>query len=337
MLQRSGIRTTIFLLATLSFWGSCTLDDPGPSNVTYPLTLNVQKNLSLIELNWSPVNVTGFKEYIILQSASEIPFSSTPQVSSTVSVLKRIDDADVTTFNASEILFAPRICYKLYVSLEDRFLQSANVCIDQEIIVFDGFYDRAGHESGLDEMVMFDRVNSKLSTYNYKLDQITNTVTDIILSFPIIEISTVSGTTNVFAYDQSPARIRKYSFPALTSNLYRDFNNVLWAVQPYGQFLFVSVEDGPKSFRVLNRSNLSDIDTKTGLLGNRNIAVFPGSPLIVLETGDEGISRYSIDETGKITFLDEKPGINSPSIQSLAAQGDEIFITGRFGNIIDRN
>src|SRR5688572_8870814 len=284
MLQRSGIRTTIFLLATLSFWGSCTLDDPGPSNVTYPLTLEVQKNLSLIELNWSPVNVTGFKEYIILQSADEIPFSSTPQVSSTVSVLKRIDDADVTTFNASEVLFGPRICYKLYVSLEDRFMQSGNVCVDQDIKVFQGFYDRAAHESGLDEIVMFDRVNSRFSTYNYKLDQFTNTVFDIILNFPIIEISTVSGTTNVFAYDQSPARLRKYSFPALTSNMYIDFNSVLWAVKPYGQFLFVSVEEGTTSFRVLNRSNLSEVDTETGFLGNRNIAVFTGSPLIVMET-----------------------------------------------------
>lgn len=333
-----GIHPGIIFLAAISLLTGCTLDDPGTGGVNFPVSLQVEKDYSLIKLTWSSVKVTGFKEYILLQSTEEIPPSSTPVVSSTVTILKRIDDADVTSFQASEVLFAPKVCYKLYVSMDDRFIQSSNVCIEQDFTLLNGFYDRAGHEVGVDELVMFDRLNQRLSTFDYKAGEITNTVNDIVLSFPIIEISSSGGTTNVFAYDQSPARLRKYSFPALTSNMYKDFSGVLFAVSVHEQFIFASVEEFNTSFRVLNRSNLSDIDSKPGLPGNRNIAVFPGDELLVLEAGDNGINRYSINSAGKITLLDAlTPGISQPNTQNSTAQGSEIFIAGRSGDIIDRN
>ena len=121
---------------------------PGPPSQV--LTLSAHQNLSLTELSWNPVRLSGFKEYIILQSSDEIAPSPTPVTSANVSVLKRIDDVDVTSFEASEILFTPRICYKLYASVDDRFIQSQNICIDQNFTLIEGFYDRAGHGGDVD-------------------------------------------------------------------------------------------------------------------------------------------------------------------------------------------
>ena len=333
-----GFNPDIILLATILLVTGCTLDDPGTGGGNFPITLQVEKDYSLLNLSWSPVKVTGFKEYIILQSTEEIPPSNTPVITSTVTVLKRIDDADITSLQASEVLFAPQVCYKLFVSIDDRFIQSSSVCVQQDFNTLNGFYDRAGHEKDVVELVMFDRSNQQLSTYRYQTGEVTNTVNDIFHSFPVIDLSTSAGTTSVFVYDQSPARLRKFSFPSLTSNSWKDFGGVLFAVNVYEQFVFASVEEINTSFRVLSSTNLSDIDSKPGLLGSRNIAVFPGDPLLVLEVGDNGINRYSINSAGKITLLDKlTTSIVQPNTQNATAQGSEIFIAGRSGDIIDRD
>ncbi len=245
---------------------------------------------------------------------------------------------DVTSFFSSEILFSSNVCYKLYVSVDDRFIQSNNVCVTQDFKLFSGFYDRGAHENGLDEMVLFDRANQHLAIFNYKTEAVTHTSTDIILSFPVIELSTWGGITNVFAYDPSPPRLRKYRFPELTSSMLKEFSGVLFAVEPFQDFLFAAVEENGKSFQVLNRSNLNIIDSKAGMLGSRNIGVFSGNPNIVLEIGSEAINKYSVDASGKITLLKTKsPGISQPSNQHSSATGTEIFIGGRLGTLVDRD
>lgn len=333
----TGTRTCLVLMAAMLLMAGCTLDEPGPSGVNFPLTLQAETNLSLVKLSWPVVNVTGFKEYILLQSTDEIPVSDEPEVSTDVTILKRIDDASVTSFYATDVLFSPKVCYKLFVSVDDRFIQSQSLCLDREFKTLPGFYERAGHEKGFDEIVMFDRFNNLLTSYNYKQEVITNTVNEFNLFFPIIDISTIGGTTDVFAYDQSSALLKKYSFPGLSFELSRQFNNVLYAIRPYRQFVFASSEESGKTFRVLSRSNLSEIDVEPGIFGSRVIAVFEGDPLTVLEAGDAGISRYTIDGNGKITFLETRtPGISQPGTQSSTAQGNSFFIGGRSGDIMDR-
>ena len=317
---------------------ACTLDDPGSSNTITPLTLQADQNLSLTELHWNAVKVTGFREYIILQSTNEIPATPTPEVSANVTILKRIDDADVTSFSTSNILFTPDVCYKLYVSIEDRFIQSPNICVHQDFQLFNGFYDRAAHEDGIDEMVMFDRVNQRLSSYNYKEGTITRSVNEIFLSFPILELSQWEDNISLFAYDQSPGVLRKYRYPELTSSMSKDFGGVLFAANFHEQFIVAAIEDFNGSLKVLSRSNLSVLDSKQGLLGNRNVAVFEGDPLITLDISDNEILRYNIDGSGKLALIDTKAhGISQPSSQNAAAQGTDLFISGRLGTIVDRD
>ena len=57
-----------------------------------------------------------------------------------------------------------------------------------------------------------------------------------------------------------------------------------------------------------------------------------------MEVGDNGINRYSINSAGKITLLDKlTTSIVQPNTQNATAQGSEIFIAGRSGDIIDRD
>ena len=173
-----NLQSFFFFGAFIVLISSCTLDDPGTTPSNFPLTLQAEQDFSLIHLHWAPVKVTGFKEYILLQSSTEIPSSPEPTISSEISIVKRIDDSDVTTFTTSDILFSENVCYKLYVCIDDRFIQSNNVCIEQDFKLLEGFYDRAGHEKGSDDVIMFDRVNRNLSVYNLSSGEITSTITE---------------------------------------------------------------------------------------------------------------------------------------------------------------
>ncbi|HQW03474.1 MAG TPA: hypothetical protein PLR30_13400 [Saprospiraceae bacterium] len=322
----------------LAFTWSCTLDEPADTNQDPALTLDYTQHLSLTNLTWDPVRVTGFKEYIILQSSNQIANSPTPVINQDVTVLKRINDVDVTSLTVSTMLFSPQICYKLYCAVDDRFLYSSTLCIQQDIDVVNGFYDRGCHTAGQDEAVVFDRVNSVLSTLNYKTGTITSSVTDGVLSFPSLEMSTWTDVTNVFGFDQSPAWLRKYNFPALTASNSKNFNQILWAANVHNQFVFVATDDFGNNFQVLNSSNLSFLHSIQGMSGNQNIAVFPGDPLAVITIGSSVSKKYSIDTDGKIlTSADVPARILQPDLQSTCAEGTDLFICGREGTIINRN
>lgn len=323
----------------LVFSSACTLDEPTDTNQNPALTLDYTQNLSLTNLTWDAVKVTGFKEYIILQSSNPIPNSPTPVINQDVTVLKRIKEVDSTNLSVSTMLFSPQICYKLYCAVDDRFLYSQTLCIEQDIDVVSGFYDRGCHLAGNDEAVMFDRVNNVLSTLNYKTGTITNSVTDIVLSFPSLEMSSWAGVTNTFGFDQSPAWLRKYNFPALTASNSKNFNQVLWAANVHNQFVFVATDDAfSNNFQVLSRNNLSLIHGAQTMTGNQNIAVFPGEPLTVLMIGPSEAKKYSIEANGMISATVDVPArILQPDLQSTCAEGTDLFICGREGTIINRN
>lgn len=317
---------------------SCTLDENIPAPSLMPLTLTVNQNLSLTELSWNTVKVTGFKEYIILHSSSEIPDSPEPVTNANVAVIKRIDDADITSVKSSISLFTPRTCYKIYASVNDRFIQSSNVCVDNDFTLIDGFYDRAAHLDGSDELVLFDRVDQRFTVYNYKNETVSHQIENVGLSFPILSLQEYQGTFNLFAYDQSPPRMRKYPFPSLSSSVHKDFTGVLFAVNFADPFILAATEEFGKGFQVIHRNTMSVIDSKPGFSGNRNIAVFEGTPTTALEISDFGINKYSMDSNGKLILLDTKPnGIQQLNTQNTNANSSEYYVAGRFGNIVDRN
>ncbi len=338
MMNRRGQFIGAIAAIGLAFSWACTLDEPADTNEDPALTLDYTQHLSLTNLTWDVVKVTGFKEYIILQSSNPIPNSPTPVINQDVTVLKRINDVDVTSLSVSAMLFSPQICYKLYCAVDDRFLYSSTLCIQQDIDVVNGFYDRGCHMVGHDEAVMFDRVNNVLSTLNYKTGTLTNSVTDIVLSFPSMEMTSWDNVTNVHGFDQSPAWLRKYNFPALTASNSKNFNQILWAANVHNQFVFVLSDDFTNNFQVLNRNNLAFVDGRQATTGNQNIAVFEGDPLTVITMGPSEARKYAINAQGKVlSSAAVTARIFQPDLQSTCAEGIDLFICGPEGTIINRD
>ena len=61
-------RAICLALLVTTGWLGCTLDEPAREPDQATLTLGFTQNKSLTNLTWNKVNITGFKEYILLQS-----------------------------------------------------------------------------------------------------------------------------------------------------------------------------------------------------------------------------------------------------------------------------
>ncbi|HJW30075.1 MAG TPA: hypothetical protein VJ508_12625 [Saprospiraceae bacterium] len=332
----SYLRFFLFLLLALALQ-QCTLnDEPGGSHDP-ALTLQATANLSLITLNWTPVKITGFKEYVILQSAKEIPNAPEPPVDQDVAVLTRINDVNVTTFSTTNTLFTPKSCYKLYCSADDRFLYSGTVCVDQVVTRFAGFFDKIDHDTDLDQLGMFDRLTDNLMVYDYKANSFSNSLQETNLNFPIINISGIPGDRYLFAYDQSFNTVRKYTFPGLGFINQKTIGEAIIGGKATGSFLYMLTQSGSSGFQVLNVNTLSTVDSRLGLSGSRNLAVFEGDTITVLEIGDPNLIVYKLKSNGKILTSETiNAGISQPGLQNTCDQNANYFIGGRFATIINR-
>ncbi len=338
MIQLKHLTVCLGILAGSLVIHSCSLDDGGGSSSSPALALNLSQELSLTNLSWTPVNVTDFSEYILLQSSEDIPDSPTPIVNNTTTVIKRIDDADITTHASTNILFSTRTCYKLYADVGNRFLFSPTVCVDKGITLISGFYDRVDHEAGEQEIVMYDRNANMLSTYTLGGTVVNKSVAETFFSNPSVNVSTYNGVRQVFLSDRSQLTIKRYNVPNLNSGFSKSFTAGVDAVTSYGPYVFAAFNSSFSSFQVLNRNTLSSIDTRDGntLEFGRSIAVFPGNPIITLEVGVTNTNRYLINEEGKITQVDQFPiSISQNNLQGSTAQGEQIFITGFRGTILN--
>lgn len=338
-MQQKQVLILCWLLTGLTFWGGCTLDEPASGDHTPALELRSSQNLSVISLHWDPVRVTGFKEYILLQSNQFIPNAPEPEVNVNVSVVKRIDNANITTSAAPIHVGSSQVCYKLYCSVDDRFLYSPTICLNTEVESFAGFNDRGIGIPEFDQMVFFDRVHDCMTLYNYSTGELVVKQTNTTLNFPTLHYSTYEGSSYIFAVDQNQSQLQQYSFPALSLVQTVSQSTVIWATTSYKNLLLVSVEDFQgKNFRILNRQNLANIRSTTGLSGNQAIAVFDGDPAIVFLVGSGQSNKITINAAGQI-LSEETLGMTIPQFdqQSNVAQGQNLFISGRSGTILDRN
>lgn len=336
MNKKNIVPVALFFLGLILAQG-CTLDEGTQGDPTPALALQVEKEFSLVHLTWDTVNVTGFKEYIILQSTGDIPDDPTPTVTQDVVVLKRFDDRNITSFSTGNTLLSTSTCYKLYCSVGDRFMYSATVCSDQQATLLPGFLDRSHFEPGLPEAVMYDRLNSTLNTFNLETSTISGSVQESFLAFPALDMSTYQDLTFVYAIDQNNSVIRRYSYPQLELQNQIQYPEGIIGGVPQGPFLFVSVQNVQSSFQILNRNTFAKLDGKPGSTATRNIAVFDGDPVIALELTEGGITRYTINDLGKITstsqFLGGVPQIN---IQVTCDANNTHYIGGRFSTLVNK-
>lgn len=321
----------------LILFGGCSLDTPADSPQAPALQLHVTQDQSLIHLQWSAVNVTGFEEYILLQSPSDIPNNPEPEVNQDVVVVERFDDVSVTSFSTVNTLFTPQTCYKLYTRVNDRFLYSPTVCVDNPVSIIPGFYDRVAYNEAGNDLVMFDRINSVFSVYDLDSEGMINSISENQLSFPLLDVVQQSGQPVVYAFDQNQGWVKKYNLPQLTLAAQKQLLNGLAGAEADGTFLYIGTQNIPSSFQVWDPS-LNVKDNRDGFIGFRQFASFPGDTTIVLEIWETGTRRYKINSMGKVLSYDDfLTGISQLSSQNTCDVNDQHYIGGRFSTIMDRN
>ncbi len=315
----------------------CTLDDPATGDKTPALTLQASKDYSVVHLSWEQVKVTGFKEYIILQSVNDIPDAPTPQTSQDISILTRIQDGSVTSFESANVLFSTRTCYKLYCDIGDRFLYSSTLCTDTDIDLLDGFFDRSNHEPGQSTMVAFDRFTTHLVVYDLHARSFTSLRQESVNTFPLLDVATYQNMTSLFTFDQFNNLLRKYSYPGLEYQNQRFISEGTTGGVVKGAFVYVMTQNNSAAFQILNQNNLTLIDSKAGSISTRNLAVFEGDTTIVLNIEDGMITRYLVNSSGKIIQTQTLiPGVSQLNTQGTCDISSMYYVGGRLGTLINR-
>jgi hypothetical protein len=316
----------------------CTLDTPEDSVQVPALQLQVEQDLSLTNLSWTRVNVTGFQEYVILQSHQDIPNTPEPETGLNVAIAARFDDISVTSFSSINTLFTPQTCYKLYTKVNDRFLYSPTVCVDNHSNVIPGFYDRVGYNKADNNLVMFDRINANLALYDLDNETLVTTVFENQLSFPVLQVSQHNGVNFVYAFDQNQQRIRKYRLPELSLVHSHQVSNGIIGGVVDGPFLYLGTQNAQTSFQVLDNETFTQKDSRDGFTGQRNYAVFPGDTTTVLEIWDSRMRQYRINQQGKVIAQAEFVlGLLQLSLQNTCDANDAYYIGGRFSRILDKD
>lgn len=316
----------------------CTLDAPEDTQQVPALQLQVQQDLSLTNLSWPRVNVTGFQEYIILQSHQDIPNTSEPETNLNVAIAARFDDISVTSFSSINTLFTPQTCYKLYTKVNDRFLYSPTVCVENHLNIIPGFYDRVGYNKVDNDLVMFDRINSNLALYDLDTEALVSSKFENELSFPVLQVAHHVGGTFMYSFDQNIQRIRKYRLPELSLTNNHFVSNGLIGAFVDGPFVYTGTQFSQGSFQVLDSETFSLKDSRDGFTGQRNFAVFPGDTTTVLEIWDSRMRQYKVNHLGKVVDQNEfVGGVLQLSLQNTCDVSSTHYIGGRFSTIVDKD
>jgi hypothetical protein len=184
---------------------------------------------------------------------------------------------------------------------------------------------------------MFDRVNIRLAAVDDVDGSMENIVQETSVTFPQLDLSTYQGTTRLYSYDLSSSQIRKYSFPELNLQNQKFLGETIMGGYAKGDFVYMLLNNSFAAFQVLNAQNFSTIDTEIGLPGSRNLAVFDGDPVQVMEISEIGIIRYDVNSLGKVIQSDQfDTGVVQPSTQNTCDFNDQYYIGGRFSTIVNK-
>lgn len=306
-----------------------------PQPKTYPLDLTVTSENTSVKLEWTALTVSTFEEYIIVRSEDSIPDSPEPELVGNATIVKRIDQSDITEF----IDFAPPISksvyYKVYGKIGNRFLSTPTVRANLSLQIINLRTDAVAIDQEKNEIIGYDRSAQNLFIYNYRSEEVS-LQKFISLSNPIIKLGSYNSKNEIYITDQFGSM---YVFDRGNLNLIRQSTNFTRAYDfIYDQGRFIITTQASTNL-VMDRSTMQVVDEESGLSTQRRLYAGErnGDELEILEIGTNHINKYILDNTDLklVSSNQEIPG-GSQLISDARPDGSEFMINGS-GNIIDND
>jgi hypothetical protein len=325
------LKTTFLLFALLCFVSGCfqdyTIDN---SDNTFPVRLSLDSvNDKLVKVSWEKTNISSFKRYIVVKSATAILTGLKPNLVNVninpFTIIAEIYDFNENTWSDSAIFPSEKAYYKVYVELDNKIIESNNIEVDLNV------YDLKGNITSL----MLDKDSLRL-IYN------TNTALRNFSAFNINEkkVENKADNVNFFIgsnfkyapvylpvfkfYLMSGSSLGSVQYPSISFSQEQNVSaSNIWSMSSSSKFLLINVT--PQSFSsnkecvyiysLGSTLEFKDSNLRTDPFEKRISSFIDDDTFVEAKFGN--LSLYNLSIAGYET---KTTSINVPDLKSLSDQ-----------------
>ena len=320
---------TTILLLTSAVYFSCrkpiAIDD---TDQGFPIQLNGAIDGDSVRLNWDSKRVTNFQRVIVLSSETPIPVGFAPL--SGLKIEFSATDFDINSFAKSIPLFQDKIFFKVYIQIDNRFIESNLLEITSGRTSFDGRPDgiRFHPDSNWMVSIVTNLINSSpaIIVTDGKNQKIISRVTLSDLNDPTsvaIGFHRYQNEENLLVTTNAQRYLR-YRLPDLLLLEETSFSPYYtWSMLPTkNDWLFTTQNDYSTAFSIRKLSSVSSIfksyERPNNYNNQRKLAFLNPDDLSFIEVGTYEIQRNRLNTTtGEVVTAYNK---------SVATQGVPPFV-----------
>lgn len=129
----------IYLFLLLTGWGCRKEINTDNSDKSFPLKLDYSNEGESLHFSWEAANIRGFEKTILVHSSEPFTSGSGPTGTSKTTVFESTDPFATST-TVSHVFFDSVGYYKLFFTVNGRFLESNEVTIENEVMTIKGNY-----------------------------------------------------------------------------------------------------------------------------------------------------------------------------------------------------
>lgn len=297
----------LILCALLSIlaWQACKEDlVVDNSDKNFPITLNFQRLGEGVQFTWASANLSDFEKYVLVRSVDSIPAGQIPaNIFNQAAIIYDPEHRDSTTFTDQAIPIATHLFYKLYVKAGNRFLESANIRIDQDVLTLTGNPTAIKFLPDSSWIFMFDNGFGQMLLIDYKNYRVMSQVTQ--LPFGINSVNSCEfGVENgkpVMYVASSFGEFDVLNLPDLA--VLREMfvsSNTIFSFQPNNNgLIFMHEYDYTNSFTVRRSSDLSIVKnyTRSNYYSFRDILLVDKASNRIVENSYDALSAFNVHPT----------------------------------------
>ena len=314
------------------------------SDQNFPLTLQAQSANDKVTLKWEAANVSNFEKYVVLRSRNPIPTGLRPLFSTTdQEIILQSDDIKTTEFVDENLPIVEKLYYKLYISIDDRFIESDAVVINFDNLLVDGNGSVVKFVADSSWVILGDEFTGTLRVINYNTKEVkaNRTVQFTNTDNMCLDVAVENGK-QVLYWWAGYNNFYKFSLPDLTQ-----LN--LWPVPFSGfsvlvddEFVYTTQYDYNQSFSPRRKTDLSVVKAhyRTDYYTHRTLAMLDKQTNRIVEASAYRIMVYNVNQTtGDVTNLVER-STNTFNVfyrEMPVAKNGQYFIAQYDGSVYDQN
>ncbi|MBL7782640.1 MAG: hypothetical protein JNM22_15540 [Saprospiraceae bacterium] len=310
----------------------------------FPLTVNAQKDEDKVVLTWEAANVSNFNKYVIVRSRNPIPAGLSPVFSSgDIEIVFQSDDIDTTSFTDEALPVLQQLYYKLYINIDDRFIESAAVSLTFDNLLLEGNGSVIKFYPDSNWVILGDDFMGTLRVVNYNTKEVVASRNVSFTSFDNMcyDIAVENGKPVLYWW-AGYTNFYKYQLPDLVQLNYWPVAFSGFSIAVDDNYVYTTQYDYNQSFCARRKSDMSVVQPhyRADYYTHRTLAILDKATHYVLEVSPYRLLTYNVNPiNGDVTNITEK-STNTFNLfyRDIPVSKDNQYVVPQYdGSVYDRN